>query len=55
MNGVFRPYMDLFVIVLIDEIHEYSKTDKDHYLNLRIVLQILWQEKLYAKFSKYEF
>ena len=38
MNGVFRPYLDSFVIVFIDDIFVYSKTDEDHVRKLRIVL-----------------
>ena len=55
MNGVFRPYLDFFVIVFIDESLFYSKTKEDHVRHLRIVLQRLREEKLYAKFSKCEF
>ena len=55
MNGVFRPYLDSFVIVFIDDILVYSKTEEDHVRHLRIVLQRLREEKLYAKFSKCEF
>ena len=55
MNGVFQPYLDSFVIVFIDDILVYSKTNEDHVQHLRIVLQRLREEKLYAKFSKCEF
>ena len=55
MNGVFQPYLDSFVIVFIDEILVYSKTKEDHVQHLRILLQRLREEKLYAKFSKCEF
>jgi len=55
MNGVFRPYIDSFVIVFIDDILVYSRTEDDHVRHLRIVLQRLREEKLYAKFSKCEF
>ena len=41
MNGVFRPYLDSFVIVFIDDILVYSKTKEDHVRHLRIVLQRL--------------
>src|SRR5688572_31880144 len=55
MNGVFRPYLDSFVIVFIDDISVYSKTEADHVRHLRAVLQTLRDHKLYAKFSKCEF
>ena len=55
MNGVFQPYLDSFVIVFIDDILVYSKTEEDHVRHLRIVLHRLREEKLYAKFSKCEF
>ena len=55
MNGVFRSYLDSFVIVFIDDILVYSKTEEDHVRHLRIVLQRLREEKLFAKFSKFEF
>ncbi|XP_069147009.1 uncharacterized protein [Solanum lycopersicum] len=52
MHGLFQPYLDSFVIVFIDDILVYSKTEEDHVRYLRIVLQRLREEKLYAKFSK---
>ena len=55
MNGIFKPYLDLFVIVFIDDILVYSKSRKEHEDHLRIVLEILREKKLYAKFSKCEF
>ena len=43
------------MIVFIDDILVYSKTEEDHVRHLRIVLQRFREEKLYAKFSKCEF
>ncbi|GKE96937.1 putative reverse transcriptase domain-containing protein [Tanacetum coccineum] len=55
MNGVCRPYLDKFMIVFIDDILIYSKTQEEHVEHLRLVLELLKQGKLYAKFSKCEF
>nr|GEZ71266.1 putative reverse transcriptase domain, aspartic peptidase domain protein [Tanacetum cinerariifolium] len=55
MNRVFHEYLDKFVIVFIDDILVYSKTREGHEDHLRIVLEILRQKKLYAKFSKCDF
>ncbi|TYK20414.1 ty3-gypsy retrotransposon protein [Cucumis melo var. makuwa] len=55
MNIVFREFLDTFVIVFIDDILIYSKTEAEHEEHLRMVLQTLQDNKLYAKFSKCEF
>ncbi|XP_052116392.1 uncharacterized mitochondrial protein AtMg00860-like [Arachis duranensis] len=55
MNRIFWPYLDKFVIVFIDDILVYSKTEEEHANHLRTVLQILRDRKLYAKLSKCEF
>ncbi|KAL0556163.1 hypothetical protein IC582_004673 [Cucumis melo] len=55
MNIVFREFLDTFVIVFINDILIYSKTEVEHEEHLRMVLQTLRANKLYAKFSKCEF
>ena len=55
MNGIFKPYLGLFVIVFIDDILVYSKSMKEHEEHLRMVLEMLREKKFYAKFSKCEF
>ena len=55
MNRVFRPYLDIFVVIFIDDILIYSRNEEKHASNLRIVLQTLKDSELYARFSKCEF
>ncbi|TYK11960.1 ty3-gypsy retrotransposon protein [Cucumis melo var. makuwa] len=55
MNRVFREFQDTFVIVFIDDILIYSKTKAEHEEHLRMVLETLRANKLYAKFLKFEF
>ncbi|XP_059670062.1 uncharacterized protein LOC132315717 [Cornus florida] len=55
MNRVFHDYLDQFVVVFVDDILVYSRTREDHEVHLSIVLQILREHRLYAKYEKCEF
>ncbi|GKD71425.1 putative reverse transcriptase domain-containing protein, partial [Tanacetum coccineum] len=55
MNRVCKTYLDKFVIIFIDDILIYSKIKEDHEVHLKLVLELLKKERLYAKFSKCEF
>jgi hypothetical protein len=55
MNGVFREYLDKFVIVFLDDILIYSKSEEENEHHLRMVLQVLREHQLYAKLSKCSF
>ncbi|KAL0313312.1 UNVERIFIED_CONTAM: Retrovirus-related Pol polyprotein from transposon [Sesamum radiatum] len=55
MNKTLQPFLDQFVIVVIDDILIYSSSQEEHKKYLRAVLQILREKQLYAKFSKCEF
>nr|GEX24161.1 putative reverse transcriptase domain, ribonuclease H-like domain, aspartic peptidase domain protein [Tanacetum cinerariifolium] len=55
MNRVCKPYLYKFVIVFIDDILIYWKSKEDHEGHLRLVLELLKKERLFAKFSTCEF
>ena len=55
MHRVFQPYLDQFVVVFVDDILIYSQSEWEHEYHLRILLQLLRDHQLYAKFSKCEF
>ncbi|WMV46245.1 hypothetical protein MTR67_039630 [Solanum verrucosum] len=55
MNRVFKPYLDSFVMVFIDDILIYLHSEEEHMGHLRVVLQRLREEKLYSKYEKCEF
>jgi hypothetical protein len=55
MNKFFMDHLDTFVVIFIDDILVYSKSEEEHEKHLRLVLQRLREHKLYAKVSKCEF
>lgn len=55
MNQIFRPLLDCYVIVFIDDILIYSRNSEERVEHLVKVLKILRKAKLYTKLSKYEF
>ena len=55
MHRVFQPYLDQFVVVFMDDILIYSQSEWEDEYHLRIVLQLLRDHQLYAKFGKCEF
>ena len=55
MNSVLSKYLDKFMVFFIDDILIYSKTKEEHDEHLQIILQVLREHKLYAKFSKCDF
>jgi hypothetical protein len=55
MNKVFMEYLDKFVVVFIDDILVYSRSEEGHEEHLRLALQKLQEHRLYAKLSKCEF
>jgi hypothetical protein len=54
MNRVFRPYLDRFVIVFIDDVLFYSRSEAEREEHLRLALQTLRKHQLYANFAKCE-
>ena len=55
MNNIFNKYLDKFVLVFIDDILIYSKSKEEYEEHLCIVIKVLQEHQLYAKFSKCDF
>ena len=55
MDSVLKPYLGKFVVVFLDDILIYSRTDEEHVDHLRKVFELLRANKLYAKESKCDF
>jgi hypothetical protein len=48
-------YLDKFIVVFIDDIWVYSRSEEEHEEHIRLALQRLQEYRLYAKLSKCEF
>jgi hypothetical protein len=55
MNNVLKKFLDKFVLVFIDDILIYSKNREEHEEHIKLVVQVLREHQLYAKFSKCDF
>jgi hypothetical protein len=55
MNSISNQYLDKFILIFIDDILIYSKTEEEHEHHLKIVLQIIREDKLYVNFDKCDF
>ena len=55
MHRVFQPYLDQFVVVFVDDILIYSQFEEEYEDHLRIILQVLREHQLYAKFNQCKF
>jgi hypothetical protein len=55
MNKVFMEYLDKFVVLLIDDILVYSRSEEEHEDHIHLALQKLRENRLYAKLSKCKF
>ncbi|GJY77019.1 putative reverse transcriptase domain-containing protein [Tanacetum coccineum] len=55
MNRVCKTHLDKFISVFIDDILRYSKSKEEHEVHVRLILELLKKERLFAKFSKCKF
>ena len=55
VNNIFSKYLDIFVLVFLDDIIIYSNSEEEHEQHLRLVLQVCREHELYAKLNKCAF
>lgn len=55
MNDLFKPFLDNFVLVYLDDVIVYNKTWEEHMCHIKKVIDVLKKEKLYLKLSKCHF
>jgi len=55
INQVFKPYLGQLVVVFVDDVLIYSRTQEEYSHHLRTILEVLWENELYAKLKKCEF
>ena len=55
MNDVLRPFLDEFVIIYLNDILIFNKSQEEHVMHVNKVLDVLRKEKLFLKMSKCEF
>ncbi|XP_074315354.1 uncharacterized protein LOC141651548 [Silene latifolia] len=53
MNEVLKPFLSIFVVVYLDDILGYSRTEEGHFIHIREVFDILRGQKLYEKKEKW--
>ena len=55
MNEILKEYLDLMCVGILDDVIIYSESDEQHVHDVRNILEVLRQHRLYAKIQKCEF